>query len=62
MTEEEFIRNCAEEVIKKIPLDIVPNKLRKSYIIRLTKDERFIKKCLDKYYEIKLWNQQATTD
>lgn len=54
MTEEEFIKACAEETIKRIPNDIITNKLRKAYTIRLTKDERFVKKCLDKYYEIKL--------
>lgn len=62
MTEEQFIKACAEETIKKIPTDIIPNKLKKAYTIRLTKDERFKKKCLDKYYEIKLWNQQVTID
>lgn len=48
--EKKFIERAATEIVNKIPQKILW-KHRKDYIIRLTKDKRFIEKCLNELYK-----------
>lgn len=59
--EKYIVKYYARKVINNIPQEIIPSWFKEDYVIRLTKNEKFIEESLKDYYQRK-WNQQKTTD